>query len=64
MLPRGPSGKESADAGDIGVTVLIPGSERYPEAGNGNSIQYSSLENSTDREAWRATVLRQKDPLE
>ena len=27
-----------------------------PGEGNGNPLQYSCLENSTDREAWWATV--------
>ena len=27
-----------------------------PGEGNGNPLQYSCLENSTDRGAWRATV--------
>ena len=35
-----------ANAGDAG---LIPGSRRYPGEGNGNSVQYSCLENSRDR---------------
>ena len=42
-----------ANAGDMG---LIPGSGRSPGGGNGNSLQYSYLENSTDRGAWWATV--------
>ena len=42
-----------AKAGDEGS---IPGSGRSPEEGNGNSLQYSCLENSMDRGAWRATV--------
>ena len=29
---------------------------RSPGEGNGNSLQYSCLENSMDREAWWATV--------
>ena len=29
---------------------------RSPEEGNGNPVQYSCLENSMDRGAWRATV--------
>ena len=37
--------------------VLFPGSGRSPGEGNGNSLQYSCLENPRDREAWRATVL-------
>ena len=42
-----PDGKESAcNAGDPG---LIPRSERSPEEGNGNPLQYSCLENSRDR---------------
>ena len=32
------------------------GQEDSPGGGNGNSLQYSCLENSTDRGAWRATV--------
>ena len=35
---------------------LIPGSERLPGGGNGNSLQYSCLGNPMDREAWWATV--------
>ena len=34
----------------------VPGSGRSPEEGNGNPLQYSCLENPTDRGAWRATV--------
>ena len=37
-------------------TVSIPGSGRSPGEGNGNSLQYSCLKNSTDRGAWQATV--------
>ena len=36
--------------------VLIPGSGTSPGGGHGNPLQYSCLENSTDRAAWRATV--------
>ena len=32
------------------------GSGRSPGGGNGNPLQYSYVENSTDRGAWRATV--------
>ena len=42
-----------AKAGDAGS---IPGSGRSPGEGNGNPLQYSCLENSMDREAWRATL--------
>jgi len=49
--------KESAcSAGDTRNTGLIPGLGRSPGKGNGNPLQYSYLKNSTDREAWRATV--------
>ena len=39
-----------------GDTGSIPGSERSLGVGNGNSLQYSSLENSMDRGALQATV--------
>ena len=53
-FPGGSDGKESAhNAGDLG---LISGSGRFPGEGNGNALQYSCLENSVDRGAWRATV--------
>ena len=42
-----------ANARDAG---LIPESGRSPEEGNGNPLQYSSLENSLDKGAWQATV--------
>ena len=41
------------NVGDLG---LIPGLGRSPGEGNGNPLQYSCLENSIDRGAWRATV--------
>ena len=34
----------------------IPGSGRSPGEGNGNPLQCSYLENSTDRGTWQATV--------
>ena len=37
-----------ASAGDVD---LIPGSGRLPGGGNGNSLQYSCLQNPTDRGA-------------
>ena len=53
-FPGGWDGKESAcNAGDLGS---IPRSGRSPETGNGYSLQYSCLENSMDRGAWRAAV--------
>ena len=42
-----------ANAGDVGS---ISGLGRSPEEGNGNPLQYSCLENSTDRGAWLAIV--------
>ena len=39
-----------ARAGDITDTGLIPESERCPAEGHGNPLQYSCLENPTDRE--------------
>ena len=48
-LPCGSAGKESAcNAGDLGS---IPEWGRSPGEGNGNSLQYSCLENSKDRGA-------------
>ena len=38
----------TANAGDVG---LIPGSERSPGGRNGNTVQYSYLENPMDRGA-------------
>ena len=54
-FPGGSDGKTSAcNAGDPGS---IPGSGKSPGEGNGNSLQYSCLENSMDGGAWQATVL-------
>ena len=53
-FPGGSDGKESAcNAEDAG---LIPGLGRSPGEGNGNSLQYSCLENPMDRGAWRAAA--------
>ena len=53
-FPCGSDGKESScNAGDLGS---IRGLGRYPGEGNGNPLQYSCMENSMDRGAWRATV--------
>ena len=43
----------TANAGDVGS---IPGLGRSLGEENGNPLQYSCLENSMDREDWRATV--------
>ena len=45
-----------ASAGDTRDVGSIHGLGRSPGAGNGNPLQYSSLENSMDREGWRATI--------
>ena len=45
-----------ANEGDAGDEGLIPESGRSPEEGNGNTLQYSCLENPMDRVACRATV--------
>ena len=55
-FPDGSDSKESTWSG--GDSGLIPGSERSPGEGNGNSLQYPCLENSMDRWAWWATVYR------
>ena len=49
-FPCGSAGKESAcNGGDLDST---PGLGRSPGEGSGNPLQYSCLENPTDREAW------------
>ena len=53
-FPDGSSSKKSAcNAGD---PCSIPGLGRSPGEGNGYPLQYSSLENSMDRGAWKAIV--------
>ena len=53
-FPGGSDDKESAcNGGDLSLT---PGSGRSPGGGHGNPLQYSWLENPTDRGAWWATV--------
>ena len=54
-FPGGSDSKESTyNAGD---PSLIPGSGRFPGEGNGNSLQYSCLENCMDRGTWWALIL-------
>ena len=48
------------NAGDLGS---IPGSGRSSGEGNGNPLQYSSLENPMDRGAWWATVHKSLEKL-
>ena len=45
-----------ANAGDTKDMGSIPGSERSPGVRNSNLLQYSCLESSMDRGAWRVTV--------
>ena len=45
-----------ANAGDARHACSIPGLGRNPGEGNGNSLQYSCLENSMDRRAWWAAT--------
>ena len=47
-----------ANAGDIGDAGSIPGSGSIPRGEHGNPLQYSCLENPTDRGVWWATVHR------
>ena len=51
-FPRNSVGKESAC--NIGDPGSIPGLGRSPEEGNGNPLQYSCLEDPTNRGAWQA----------
>ena len=53
-FPGGSDSKGSACY--AGYPGLIPGLGRSPGKGNGYPFQYSGLENSMDRGAWRATV--------
>ena len=53
MVKKPPANAE--DARDMG---LIPGSGRFPGEGNGNPLQYFSLENPMDRGIWWAIVHR------
>ena len=45
-----------AIAGDARDLCLIPGLGRSPGEGNGNTLQYSCLENPMDRGVWQATA--------
>ena len=54
FFQSGSDDKKSAyNAEDLG---WIPGLGRFPGEGNGCPLQYFCLENSIDREAWKATV--------
>ena len=56
-FPGGPDGKEFAcSVRATGDRCSVPGLGRSPGEGNGNPLEYSCLENPTDRGAWQATV--------
>ena len=53
-FPGSSDGKDSTcSVGDLGS---IPGLGRFPEEGNGYTLQCSCLENSIDRGAWLPIV--------
>ena len=53
-FPGGSDGNESACR--AGVPASVPRLGRSPAEGPDKLLQYSCLENSMDRGAWRATV--------
>ena len=56
-IPGGANGKEpSCESRRLKRFGFNPGSGRSPGGGHGNPLQYSCLENPTDRGAWWATV--------
>ena len=63
LVVKSPPANEG-DKGDMGST---PGLGRSPGKGNGNTLQYSCLENSMDGGAWQAVlhgVAKSQDNLE
>ena len=48
----------TANAGDVRDAASVPGLGRSHGGGHGSPLWYSCLENSPDRGAWGATVLR------
>ena len=62
ILPNSESGSViknlPASTGDIRDSGSIPGSGRSPREGNGNTLQYSCLENTMDRGARQAMFHR------
>ena len=57
IIPDGVSGEESAtNTGDARDSGSIPGLGRSDGVESGNWLQYSCLESSTDRTAWRVIV--------
>ena len=58
-FPGGARGKEpTCQCRRLRDMDSIPGSGRCPGGGHGNPLQYSCLENLTDREAWRVMAHR------
>ena len=55
-VPR--SSDDKASACSAGDPSSVPGSRRSPGERIGYPLQYSCLENPTDRGAWQATVHR------
>ena len=53
ILGGSDGGESACNVGDQG---LIPELGKSPGEGHGYPLQYSGLENSIDRGAWRATV--------
>ena len=53
-----------AGAEDVGDASSIPGSGRSLGGGNGNPLQYSSLENPMDRGAWWVEHSTHMQPVE
>ena len=56
-LPRQHNGKESpANVGNAEDASSVPELGRFPAGRSGNPLQYSCLEKSMDRGAWKATA--------
>ena len=45
-----------ANAGDVRDMGSVPGLGKSPREGNGTPLQYSCVENPTDRGAWQTAV--------
>ena len=48
----------AGNTGDLRDMCSIPASGRTPGGGHGDALQYSCLENPTDRGAWQVIVYR------
>ena len=60
-FPGGISSKEPASAGYMRDASSTLGSGRSSGGGHDNPLQYSCLDNPTDRGAWKATVHKVKE---